>query len=203
LWRLNGAGQAWEYMYFLDGLAEVSVPVEVFNKLVGYQLHNTPQGFYRINKEKTSNLTSRFGSIEGFLNYLAEGKWVEKDSQYPRELRKEITQERVSRQIGKTQLLEGNLENFLAERVDQIEEGLKLIERQLDTKEVGRLDLLCEDKEGNLVVVELKKFKAGPSIIDQIQRYKGWVMDSQGQTEPEGQGYRRCRVQGYSPRICC
>jgi RecB family endonuclease NucS len=26
-------------------------------------------------------------------------------------------------------------------------------------------------------VVELKKFKAGPSIIDQIQRYMGWIMD--------------------------
>ena len=52
---------------------------------------------------------------------------------------------------------------------------MRLIERQLDTKEVGRLDLLCEDSEDNLVVVELKKFKAGRSIIDQIQRYMGWV----------------------------
>ncbi len=28
-----------------------------------------------------------------------------------------------------------------------------------------------------MVVVELKKFKAGTSIIDQVQRYMGWVME--------------------------
>ena len=155
LWGVNDTGQTWEYMYFLANLTEVSVPVEIFNRLVGYEQHYTPQGFNRINEEKTSDLISRFGSIESFLNYLAEGKWVERDNKYPKELRKRIVQERVSRQIGKSQLLEGNLENSLAERVDQIEPGLKLIERQLDTKDVGRLDLLCVDMSGNLVVVEL------------------------------------------------
>jgi hypothetical protein len=144
--------------------------------LVGYQRHYFPQGFSVVNQEKTAGLIARFGSVEGFLNYLAEGKWVAQDPKDPKEVRKEIIKERVAKQVGKTQLLEGNLENFLAERVNQIEPGLKLMDRQLDTKEVGRLDLLCEDKDSNLVVVELKKFKAGSSIIDQIQRYMGWVI---------------------------
>src|SRR5262249_33004118 len=159
-----------------------------FNRLVGYKQHNIPQGFYKIKEEKVSNLTGRFGSIESFLNYLAEGKWMEKDDKYPRELRKEIIQERITKQIGRTQLLEGNLENFLADRLDQIEQGLKLVERQLDTREVGRLDLLCEDAHGNLVVVELKKFKAGPSIIDQIQRYMGWVIDHRAKPNQKVRG---------------
>jgi hypothetical protein len=188
LWKVNHAGQTWEYAYFLDNLTEVSVPIDVFNRLIGYAQHWIPRGFHKIDDEKSQNLIGRFGSIEAFLNHLAEGKWVENDDKYPREVKKEIIQERIARQIGKTKLLEGNLENFLADRVDQIEGGLKLIERQLDTHEVGRLDLLCEDTRGNLVVVELKKFKAGPSIIDQIQRYMGWVIQHRAKPNQKVRG---------------
>ena len=67
------------------------------------------------------------------------------------------------------------------------------MDRQVDTREVGRLDLLCEDKEGALVVVELKRFKAGSSIIDQIQRYMGWVMEHRAK---EGQKVRGIIVVG-------
>jgi len=41
---------------------------------------------------------------------------------------------------------------------------------------VGRIDLLCKDRRGNLVVVELKSFGAKTSeIVDQITRYMGWI----------------------------
>jgi len=43
------------------------------------------------------------------------------------------------------QFLEGNPESSLAYRVHQVEDGLKLVEGQVDTKEVARLELLCED----------------------------------------------------------
>jgi hypothetical protein len=39
---------------------------------------------------------------------------------------------------------------------------------------VGRIDLLCRDSNGHIVVIEIKKFRAGTgSIIDQITRYMG------------------------------
>jgi len=129
-----------------------------------------------VNEERIRDLNSRFGSVENFLNYLAEGKWIETQREYPKEMREEIVTQRKSRQEGKVGLLEANLEKFLEDRIDQIEPGLKLIDRQVDTGIVGRLDFLCQDREGNLVVVELKKSKAGPSIIDQTQRYMGWAM---------------------------
>jgi hypothetical protein len=48
--------------------------------------------------------------------------------------------------------------------------------------------LLCEDRQGNLVVVEPKKFRAGPSIIDQIQRYMGWIMEHRAKQHQKVRG---------------
>lgn len=177
LWKTNDAGETWEYIYFLRDLTEVSVPSDEFNKVVGHSHNYIPQGFGAMSQDKLDSLKERFVSVDGFLKFLVDGEWVKESDDFAPEDKKEIIKEKISKSVGRTNLLEANLENFLAERVDQIEDGLKLLERQLDTKEVGRLDLLCEDKEGNLVVVELKKMKAGPSIIDQIQRYMGWIME--------------------------
>jgi len=74
--------------------------------------------------------------------------------------------------------LEKDLQNYLAENTGVIEVGLKLIDggKELDTQQVGRIDLLCKDKDGSYVVVELKKGRTGDAVIGQIQRYIGWVM---------------------------
>ena len=72
-------------------------------------------------------------------------------------------------------MYEENLESLLVERLEEIEPGLTLVDRQYVTP-VGRLDLLCRDRKGNFVVVELKRFRASnESIIDQVTRYMGWV----------------------------
>lgn len=77
-----------------------------------------------------------------------------------------------------TTLAERNFENIIVERLHDIEEGLTLIKRQYDVSPVGRIDLLCKDKESNLVVIELKKYGAPTySIIDQIARYIGFVKE--------------------------
>jgi hypothetical protein len=73
-------------------------------------------------------------------------------------------------------MLEANLESIVAANLDKIEEGLRLLKRQFVCPGVGRIDLLCEDKRNNLVVIELKKFGADQnSVIDQIARYIGYV----------------------------
>jgi len=72
-------------------------------------------------------------------------------------------------------MYEENLESLIAERLEEVEPGLSLVQRQYVTP-VGRIDLLCKDRKGNLVVVELKRFRASTeSIIDQVTRYMGWV----------------------------
>jgi len=188
LWGVNANNETWEYMYFLDSLTDISVPVHIFNKLLGYENNFNPFGFHIIQNDRVEALVNKYESIQGFLNYLAEGKWVSEDSNVPEETQKKIIQERQSRQVGYTQILEANLENILVEQVGELESGLKLIKRQLDTKEVGRLDLLCEDSNGDLVVVELKRNIAGPSIMDQITRYMGWIKKNQAKENQKVRG---------------
>jgi len=73
-------------------------------------------------------------------------------------------------------MLEANLESIVAANLEKIEEGLRLIKRQFVCPGVGRIDLLCEDRRNNLVVIELKKFGGDQnSVIDQIARYIGYV----------------------------
>ncbi len=73
-------------------------------------------------------------------------------------------------------LLEANLEDFVIQNLDEIEPGLNLLERQLSTP-AGRLDLLCMDRAGQYVVVELKRAQGTDQVVGQILRYMGWVKD--------------------------
>lgn len=74
-------------------------------------------------------------------------------------------------------MYEENLESLIVERLEEVEPGLTLIQRQYVTT-VGRIDLLCKDRRGNFVVVELKRFRASTeSITDQVTRYIGWVQE--------------------------
>jgi hypothetical protein len=71
---------------------------------------------------------------------------------------------------------EANLESVVIEHLDKIEEGLQLMERQRVCPGIGRIDVLCKDRNGDLVIVELKSFWAKQdSIVDQIGRYMGYV----------------------------
>jgi len=93
----------------------------------------------------------------------------------------------ISDQITRN-IYEANLESVVIEHLDRIEEGLQLIERQRVCPGIGRIDVLCKDKRGDLVIVELKRFGAKhDSIVDQIGRYMGYVRNYL--TKP-GQGVR-------------
>ena len=63
------------------------------------------------------------------------------------------------------------LESFLEKNLELIEPGLRLLERQFKINNFGKIDLLCEDKNNNLVVIELKTY-AHYATIDQIKGYK-------------------------------
>lgn len=71
--------------------------------------------------------------------------------------------------------MEQDLRDFLAENVFLVEKGLTLLGKEYDTREVGRIDLLCKDKEGSHVVVELKKGRIGHEVVGQTLKYVGWV----------------------------
>ncbi len=191
LWGTDSSGQTWEYMYLLDNLRELPVPASDFNKVVGYAPNYFPQGFMQISGDKLNSLIEKFGSIDEFLNYLEEGRWVEVKEDIGENIKKEIIKEKVSRQVGHTEILERNLEDIIEQNIQKLDPHLKIIARQKVT-DVGRLDLLCSNAD--YVVIELKKSKAGSSIIDQISRYMGWV--KRHIAEKEGKGVRGIIVVG-------
>lgn len=71
--------------------------------------------------------------------------------------------------------IENDLRDFLADNIFVVEKGLTLIKKEFDTKEVGRIDLLCKDKKGVHVILELKKGRKSDDVVGQTLRYLGWV----------------------------
>ncbi len=71
--------------------------------------------------------------------------------------------------------IEKDLRNFLADNISIVERGLVLVGKEFDTGEVGRIDLLCKDRKGDHVVVELKRGRTNDEVVGQTLRYLGWV----------------------------
>lgn len=70
--------------------------------------------------------------------------------------------------------LERDLHNYVANKLDAIETGLKLHDRGIEYKtEIGRIDILAIDNADGFVVIELKAGKANDRDIGQILGYMG------------------------------
>ncbi len=89
--------------------------------------------------------------------------------------------------------LEKHLEDFLVanwestelgELYDLIEESGDIVSQQYPTKEIGNIDLLVKDKkDGNYVVIELKKGMTSDQTVGQLTRYMGWVKKNKSNGE--------------------
>jgi hypothetical protein len=60
--------------------------------------------------------------------------------------------------------------------------------RQYYTQEVGYIDILAQDKQGNFVVIELKKGRKDDEVIGQVLRYIGWVRRNLAKPSQEVRG---------------
>lgn len=65
--------------------------------------------------------------------------------------------------------VERQLQKLISERVHVLEEGLELIRREYQTS-LGPVDLLCRDKEGSAVAIEIKR-RGGIDGVEQLTRY--------------------------------
>ena len=81
---------------------------------------------------------------------------------------------------GASLLFENDLRDYLAEDPSRIETGLTLVKKEYDAKDAGKIDLLCKDKAGNTVVVELKRGHPSDQVVGQILRYMGWLEENKG-----------------------
>ena len=81
---------------------------------------------------------------------------------------------------------ESHLRDYLVNNLHQIEPGLQLFRDEEDNTITGvefdaggkRIDILAVDKDGNLVVIELKVSRGYERTVGQLLRYKAWARDN-------------------------
>jgi hypothetical protein len=82
---------------------------------------------------------------------------------------------------------ESDLRDFLAKNLACIEPGLSLFEQGVEfAVENGFIDILCVDKAGQFVVIELKVGRGRNKTIGQLLYYMGWVDKNLGKAPCRG-----------------
>jgi hypothetical protein len=73
--------------------------------------------------------------------------------------------------------LEARLESWLEKDISIISDDLMVIGRQVGTAYGGVIDLLCLDRFGDTVILELKRDRTPREIVAQALDYASWVRD--------------------------
>lgn len=68
---------------------------------------------------------------------------------------------------------ENQLQEWISKHPESVGKGVKFVQREYRT-DVGSIDLLMIDSEGNHLVVEVKR-KAMIDSVDQVRRYVNWL----------------------------
>lgn len=90
----------------------------------------------------------------------------------------EISNKDTLKELKKPELdLEKRIENWLEKDNSLIGNDLLVIGRQVQTDFGGKIDLLCLDSRGDIVIVELKRDKTPREITAQVLDYASWVKD--------------------------
>ena len=90
----------------------------------------------------------------------------------------EINADRKLTEIpGRYSGLEQWLEDWLVSDISVLDLGLMVIGRQVVTGFGGRIDLLCIEREGDLVIVELKSGRIPREVTAHALDYSSWVKD--------------------------
>lgn len=128
-----------------------------------------PNFIYEAIKEYRNKLPT----IENFEEKVNEIK-KEKEE---RKLEKEWNIEDFEETEAVSEVLESEIEASIISNPEILEEGLELIGNQYPTS-VGYIDIFCRDKNGNFVVVELKRGAGSYKVVGQIQKYMTWVNEN-------------------------
>ena len=77
LWSVNSEGKTWEYIYFLDELQEIDLPILDFNNALSYKSNYIIQGFNVLENEKAELVANLLGETEQTLDITTEDTGIE------------------------------------------------------------------------------------------------------------------------------
>ena len=90
----------------------------------------------------------------------------------------EVTSENTPTEIRRDEInLESRLQGWLETDISMLDPDLLVIGREVPTAFGGKIDLLCLDSSGGLVVTELKKGRTPREVTAQVLDYAYWVRD--------------------------
>jgi hypothetical protein len=72
---------------------------------------------------------------------------------------------------------EARIEKWISSDISLLSPELLIIGEQVETASGGRIDLLCIDRSGNLVIVELKRDQTPREVTAQALDYASWVKE--------------------------
>ena len=78
--------------------------------------------------------------------------------------------ERIVRDFLADSIIKGKIDSL------RLYNGIQGVE--YNTKNAGKIDLLCVNKLGDFVVLEIKRDSTSDKVVGQIQRYMGWVKEN-------------------------
>ena len=77
LWSVNEEGKTWEYIYFLDELQEIDLPILEFNNALGYKSNYIIQGFNVLEDDKADAVVNLLGETEQTFDVTTEDTGAE------------------------------------------------------------------------------------------------------------------------------
>lgn len=111
------------------------------------------------------------------INEIQKEQEAREKEQEAREVEKQWGLEELGDLEPSSEVLESEIEDSIRSNPTILEEGLELVGSQHVTP-VGLIDILCTDKNGDFVVVEIKRGKASHEVVGQIQKYMAWVSET-------------------------
>lgn len=77
LWSVNAEGKTWEYIYFLDELQEIDLPIYDFNHALGYKENYIIQGFNVLENDKADAIANLLDETEHTFDITIEDTGAE------------------------------------------------------------------------------------------------------------------------------
>lgn len=134
-----------------------------------------------------NNLASYRAAVERYRRFRSDDGTGEAIPEAQADAVADIVDARVEDEVGQRIGLERDLQSALRQNIGQLENGLAIIDGGKERRvESGFIDITARDREGAIVVIELKAGPAGQRAVAQILSYMGDILAEEPDADVRG-----------------